>query len=378
MAADGPDVVAIAGRFTVEGSVTATAPLGRGHIHDSYLITCSDGSRVRRYVLQRVNEHVFADPAALMHNVERVTRHLRSRLSGQSEPALERRCLALVPTRTGGSHERDARGDCWRAYHYIEGSVTHEAIRSEAQARSAAAAFGAFQRALADLPAPRLRETIPDFHVTPRRLAQLDRAITADTHGRVAQARTEIGLARARQALADELLALHRAGALPERVVHNDTKLNNVLFDAQTDAALCVVDLDTVMPGLAPYDFGDLVRSCTLAREDAPGPHGVDLDLDLYEALLRGYLEGAGDLLAPAERTALPLACRLITYELGVRFLTDYLQGDRYFKIARPDHNLERARVQLALMEAMERKQAAMQRLVGKLDNAGARAPQPR
>ena len=151
-----------------------------------------------------------------------------------------------------------------------------------------------------------------------------------------------------------------------------------MLFDAHTDAALCVVDLDTVMPGLAPYDFGDLVRSCALAREDAPGPHGVDLDLDLYEALLRGYLEGAGDMLAPAERAALPLACRLITYELGVRFLTDYLRGDRYFKIARPDHNLERARVQLALMEAMERKQAAMQRLTGQLGDAGSRAPQPR
>jgi Ser/Thr protein kinase RdoA (MazF antagonist) len=221
-------------------------------------------------------------------------------------------------------------------------------------------------------------ETIPDFHVTPRRLERLERAIAEDTRGRVARALPEIELARSRRPLADALLAQHRAGALPERIVHNDTKLNNVLFDDRTGAALCVVDLDTVMPGLAPYDFGDLVRSCALAREDRPDPHGVDLDLDLFAALLRGYLEGAGDMLGPAERTALPLACRLIAYELGMRFLTDYLHGDRYFKTRHQEHNLERARVQLALMEAMERKKTAMQRLVEKLAGEASRAPQPR
>src|SRR5262245_46776537 len=180
MGADAPDLTAIAGHFALAGHLSSGAPLGRGHIHDSYLLRCGDGSEVRRYVLQRINRHVFADPDALMGNVERVTRHLRTALAAQPEATPERRSLRLVATHGGASFARDAHGDCWRIYRYIEDSVTHEAIGNVAQARSAARAFGAFQRSLADLPAPRLTETIPDFHVTPRRLEQLERAIAAD------------------------------------------------------------------------------------------------------------------------------------------------------------------------------------------------------
>jgi Ser/Thr protein kinase RdoA (MazF antagonist) len=295
-----------------------------------------------------------------------VTGHVRTKLALRCEPALARRCLDLVDSVAGGTLVRDANGGWWRAYRFIEGSVTHELIRDHRQAFLAARAYGEFQRLLADLPPPPLAETIPDFHVTPARVALLEDAVARDPHRRVAHSRAEVELALARAPLADALLAEQRTGALPERVVHNDTKLNNVLFDADTGDALCVVDLDTVMSGLAPYDFGDLVRSCALAQEDDASAL-AGFDLGLFEALLRGYLEGAGDMLNEAERRALPLACRLITYELGVRFLTDFIEGDHYFKTVRAGQNLERAHAQFALLQAMEREDAAMQRLVERI-----------
>ena len=364
MAAGAAELAAVAARFAFEGTLTAAAPLGRGHIHDSYLLAFDAGAGARRYVLQRINTHVFADPRTLMHNVARVTAHLRSKLAAQGEHDVERRCLTLAGAKDGETAVRDAHGGWWRAWHYVEDSVTHESIDDERQARSAARAYGEFQRLLADLPPPRLAETIPDFHVTPQRLRRLEAAVARDPQGRVARARAEIEVALAHRPLADALLAMHRAGALPERVTHNDTKLNNVLFDARADEALCVVDLDTVMPGLGAWDFGDLVRSSALAREDRAGPTGAHLDIGLFEALLHGYLEGAGEVLTAIEREVLPLGCRVMAYELGVRFLTDYLEGDVYFKTEHAEHNLERARVQLELMLAMERQEAAMQRIV--------------
>jgi Ser/Thr protein kinase RdoA (MazF antagonist) len=364
MAAGVAELAAVAARFAFEGKLTAAAPLGRGHIHDSYLLAFDAAAGVRRYVLQRINTHVFADPRTLMHNVARVAAHLRSKLSAQGEHDVGRRCVTLVVTNDGETEVRDAHGGWWRAWNYIEGSVTHESIGDERQAYSAARAYGEFQRLLADLPAPRLAETIPDFHVTPQRLRRLEAAVALDPGERAARARAEIDLALAHRPVADALLAMHRAGALPERIVHNDTKLNNVLFDARSDQALCVVDLDTVMPGLGAWDFGDLVRSCALAREDSAGADGVHLDLGLFESLLRGYLEGAGDMLTTAECEVLPLGCKVMAYELGMRFLTDYLEGDVYFKTEHAEHNLERARVQLDLMEAIARQEAAMQRIV--------------
>jgi Ser/Thr protein kinase RdoA (MazF antagonist) len=376
MAASDAELAAVAARFAFDGALASAVPLGRGHIHDSYLVSVDAGAHARRYVLQRINTHVFADPITLMHNLARVTTHLRGRLAARGERDIRRRCLALVVAADGAPLVRDADGGWWRAWHYVEGSVTHERIDHEDQARSAARAYGEFQRLLADLPAPRLAETIPDFHVTPQRLRQLERSLARDVHGRAAHARAEIELALARRPLADALLAPYRAGALPERITHNDTKVNNVLFDAQSDDALCVVDLDTVMPGLAAWDFGDLVRSCALAHEDRRDAGGVRFDLDLFEALLRGYLEGTGGMLTAAEHDALPVACRLMAYELGMRFLADYLDGDVYFRIDRADHNLERARVQLELMEAMERQEGSMRRLVTRL--AACTPAQPR
>jgi Ser/Thr protein kinase RdoA (MazF antagonist) len=376
MATDAAELAAVAARFAFDGALTAAAPLGRGHIHDSYLLSFDAGAGARRYVLQRINTHVFADPRTLMHNAARVTAHLRSKLAAQGGHDVERRCPTLAGTKHGEPAVRDAHGGWWRAWNYIEDSVTHESIDDERQARSAARAYGEFQRLLADLPAPRLAETIPDFHVTPQRLRRLEAAVARDPQRRVARARAEIELALAHRPLADALLRMHRAGALPERITHNDTKLNNVLFDAGDDEALCVVDLDTVMPGLAAWDFGDLVRSCSLAREDRAEPGGVLFDIGLFEALLRGYLEGAGDMLTATEREVLPLACEVMAYELGMRFLTDYIEGDVYFKTEFAEHNLARARVQLELMLAMQRREDAMCELVSRLGSE--RRTQPR
>ena len=237
--------------------------------------------------------------------------------------------------------------------------------QTPAQAEQAGRAFGEFQSLLADLPAPRLHETIPDFHNTPLRYAALERAIAADACGRVAAAQPEIEFVGRRRALAPALLDLHRAGEIPERIVHNDAKITNVLLDAATGAGLCVVDLDTVMPGLSLYDFGDMVRTMTSpTAEDETDLSQVEVQLPLFEALARGYLAAAGCFLNAAERAQLVTAGKLITLEQGVRFLTDFLSGDTYYKTQRPDQNLDRCRTQLKLVASLERHEVALTRLV--------------
>jgi Ser/Thr protein kinase RdoA (MazF antagonist) len=257
-------------------------------------------------------------------------------------------------------------GNFWRAFHFIEGTRTVDVVESPAQAFQVAQAFGRFQKLLADLPAPRLHDTIPDFHHTPKRFAALEKAIAADAFNRSASAKAEIDFALRHQAICSALLAAQ----LPERVTHNDTKLNNVLLDAATGEGLCVIDLDTVMPGLALYDFGDLVRSAANpAREDEHDLAKVEMEFPLFEALLRGYLSGAGNFLTTAEKSLLPIAGQVIAFELGLRFLTDFLEGDAYFKTHRAGQNLDRCRVQFKLVESMRRQEAAMTRLAASLSD---------
>jgi Ser/Thr protein kinase RdoA (MazF antagonist) len=368
MTAAGADAALAAARaFALPAPPARAAPLVRGRIHDSYVVTCDAPSGARRFVLQRINERVFAEPAALMENVARVTGHVYRMLAAAGAPDPHRRTLTLVPAHDGRPTARDDAGGWWRAYAFIEDSVPFRAPADVRQAREAARAFGEFQRLLADLPGPRLHETIADFHATPRRVEALEDAVRADPHGRASGIRDELAHVHRLRGLADALLSLHRAGELPERITHNDTKLDNVLFDARSGAALCVVDLDTVMPGLAAYDFGDLVRSCAAPREDAADAANPRIDLALYEALLRGYLEGTGGLLTPAERDVLPVACQVIAFELGVRFLTDHVLGDVYFRTTRPGQNLTRARLQLALVDAFARERRAMEALGARL-----------
>ena len=356
------DVRAIAGHFEIPGAFLHAEPCGNGHINDSYRATYrQDGAEVR-YVIQRINHHVFQDPVAVMENIQRVTAHLHQKLATETDSA--RQTLTVIPARDGRPCYPDADGNYWRTYIFIERTRTYEAIENPAQAYEVARAFGRFQQLLTDLPAPPLHETIPDFHHTPKRFADMEKAIVADAVNRARSAKAEIEFALRRRPITGLLLNAN----LPVRIIHNDSKLDNVLLDAATGQGLCVIDLDTVMPGLAPYDFGDQVRSVTsLTREDERDLSKVRLHLPVFEALARGYLSAASVFLTPAEKQHLVLAGKLITFEIGVRFLADYLAGDTYFKVHREGHNLDRCRTQFKLVGSIEEREESMSNLVAGL-----------
>ena len=360
----GPDLRAIIERFQVHGDLRDVVPWGTGHIHATYRSAFVAEGRVHRFIHQRINDRVFPDVAGLMENVVRVTGHVASKVRSAGGD-VERETLALVPTRDGASHFVTEQHGSWRTYRFIEGTVTHETASSQDVIHEAARAFGRFQAMLADLPAPRLREVIPGFHDTPARLAALREAVLRDRAGRAASAAGEIAFAERRASSVSRLLDLQASGVIPERITHNDTKLNNVLFDASSGRALCVVDLDTVMPGLAAHDFGDAVRlGACAAAEDEPDPSRVELDLGLFEALAAGTLDATADLLVPAEVEALPLGAVLMTFECGMRFLTDYLDGDRYFRVRHELQNLDRCRRHWRLVEDMENNMEEMTKAV--------------
>lgn len=341
-------VRAVGRQFALPGEVTAAVPHGQGHINRTLLATTAGG----RFVFQCINEAIFRDVPALMDNIRRVTAH-----APECTPT-------LVPTRDGAPFARDAAGAAWRVYRFVEGARSVQKIESPEQAREVARAFGAFQRRLATLPAPRLHEVLPGFHDTRRRYAALHEAIAADPVRRVAEAREEIAFALAREHEAGVLLDLHAAGRLPERVVHNDCKLNNLLLDG-AGRATCVLDLETTMPGFAPCDFGDMVRTASCAAaEDEQDLARVAADPAMLRALAGGYLEGAAELLNPDEVAHLAFAGRLITLEQGVRFLADHLRGDTYYRIHRPGHNLDRTRAQLALVRSLEGRQTEFERII--------------
>lgn len=337
----------VAGLFALAGPVSLAEPFGSGHINDTYRVVAGG----QEYVLQRINTDIFRDPAGLMDNVDRVCRHLASKRTGH---------LTVVPARSGAlwaSHE----GEAWRVYERVLGVRSYDQIETAEQARQVGEAFGRFQEQLSDLPPPRLVETIPDFHNTARRYERFEAAVAADSHGRVPECAAEVQALRRREPLSRVLAER----GLPERIVHNDTKLNNVLFSEATGDALCVVDLDTVMPGLVAADFGDMVRTATnTGAEDDQDLSRVGCDRDIFAALARGYLSAARGFLTKAEVDTLALSGQVLTYELVLRFLTDYLEGDPYFKTHRPRHNLERARAQLRLVESLEEQAAELERVV--------------
>jgi Ser/Thr protein kinase RdoA (MazF antagonist) len=354
-----PDFRAIGRSFSIHGEFHSAEPFGSGHINDTYRVAYDQAGVQMRYVFQRINRNIFKDPHALMQNVRRVTAHLAAKVAGESDAG--RRTLTLVPTRSGEWFHEDSIGECWRVYVFIERARTLDLLESPEQAFKAAQAFGKFQSQLADLPAPRLNVTIPDFHNTPKRFAAFEAAVAADPAGRAQMARVEIDFALRHRGLCGVLLEAN----LPERVTHNDTKFNNVLLDDATDDGICVIDLDTVMPGMALYDFGDMVRSgANAAGEDERDLAKVALKFPMFEAITRGYLSAAGAFLTKRERQFLTVAAQLITFELGIRFLTDFLSGDTYFKVHREGHNLDRCRVQLKLVDSMNQQEDRMQKLV--------------
>lgn len=350
-----------AGAFLAAGDFASARRLSIGHIHDTFVVTRQAGSGSRRYLLQRINSHVFPSPVAMMINISRVTEHIRDRLQqeGRVEEAL--RVLSVIPAADGHACWQDGEGGWWRTYSYVENTRVYDRVESPEMGYRGARAFGDFVRLLANLPGPRLEVTIPHFHDTPARFDALVRAVEADPGGRAGQARDAIVFALERQPLAGALADEGRTLDLPERVAHNDTKFNNVLFDRDSGEAVCVVDLDTVMPGLVLHDFGDLVRTTvSTAAEAERDPEKTDLRLPVFEAVARGYLAGAGGILTDHELRLMAVAPRVIALELGLRFLCDYLEGDRYFRAAYPEHNLDRARTQLRLLERMENQADAM------------------
>ena len=359
---------AVAEAFEIPGRWIASRRWGTGWINDTLLAEFDDAGRRTRWIQQRINAGVFRNPAHVMENIARVTEHQRRALARRDAADAERRALRLVPARDGGFAWVDADGAWWRSFHFIEGASTRDAVGSPAEAGAAAEAFARFLADLADLPAPRLHETIPHFHDARARFDQLRAAAAADAHGRLADCRREFDAALAHEPLVAKLESLLASGALPERVSHNDTKINNVLLDDATSEGVCVIDLDTVMPGSALYDFGDLARrAASPVAEDERDLAKVRVDPRLFEALVAGWLRGAGDCLADAERHELVFASQLMTLVIGMRFLADHLAGDVYFRIQRPGQNLDLARTQLALLADFDRREESLRAIAGRL-----------
>lgn len=319
---------------------------------------------MKRYVLQYINSNVFRDPERVMENIEAVTHHLRTKvLRRGGDPSRE--AMQIVLTTDGNSFYRSPRNEYWRAYDFIEGAQTYETVENALHFYHAGRAFGQFQLLLSDFPAHTLHETIERFHDTRKRFGDFLRAVQADSHGRVQTVPEEIAFILAREKDTGVLIDLMSAGEIPLRVTHNDTKFNNIMIDDKTGEGICVLDLDTVMPGSILYDYGDAIRfGASTALEDEPNLELVWLDLDLFTAYTQGYLSVAKDFLVPAELKQLAFSAKLMTLEVGMRFLTDYLQGDTYFKIGHPTHNLDRARTQLKLVADMEAKMPTMEAII--------------
>ena len=345
------------------GEVYATyEPYGNGHINDTFLVSAD-----KRYILQRMNTAIFRHPEQLMENILRVTEHIRSKTAETSKDVA--RCtLTVVLTRDNSALFKDSQGNCWRLYDFVEGTVAKQKVEAPRDFYACAKAFGRFQGMLADFSAEELFEPIADFHNTPKRYAALMTAVTADKCGRLADVRPEVDFAAAREDFCKTLERARANGSLPLRVTHNDTKLNNILFDEVTGEPVCVIDLDTVMPGYSVNDFGDSIRfGANTAAEDEPELSLVSLDLELFELYAKGFIEGCDGRLTRAEIELLPIGAIMMTLECGMRFLTDYLEGDTYFKIHRENHNLDRARNQFALVADMEKKLPQMREIIRKL-----------
>ncbi len=342
-------------KFRLEGVPISCERYGEGHINRTYLVVTDAG---RRYILQRVSRAAFHNIPGLMRNIVAVTTYLGERCRDPRE------CLHLVETIDHRLWHEDEEGESWRVYDFIEDSICLQKPESAEDFYQSASAFGNFQRLLKDFPADTLYETIPRFHHTPDRYRIFHEALRADKMGRACGVRKEIDFALAHEQEAGFLLKLQETGELPLRVTHNDTKLNNVMLDSTTRRALCVIDLDTVMPGLVAYDFGDSIRfGASTASEDERDLGKVGLDLSLYRRFAEGFIPACGNLNA-CEIETLPMGAKLMTLECGIRFLTDYLEGDHYFSIARPEHNLDRARTQFCLVEDTERKWEEIRRIV--------------
>ena len=343
--------------FRMNGNPIRCARIGNGHINSTLKVETDEGAE---YVLQKINKHVFKDPVSLMNNAGAITDYIRERVD---DPRL---ALHFITTLDGKFYHQDADGEFWRMYDFV-GGFCMETPECDGDFYQSALAFGRFQQLLSDYPADTLTETIPEFHNTVDRYRQFKEAVNADPVGRLSGVREEVEFLLAREQRGTQLQRMREAGELPLRVTHNDTKLNNVLLDKNTRTSLCVLDLDTVMPGLSAYDFGDSIRfGAATAAEDERDLDKMEMDLHLFEVYTQGFLEAATSL-TEREIQVLPLGAYVMTLEVATRFLKDYLEGDHYFKVAYPEHNLIRARTQMKLVADMEGKMEEMNRIVARV-----------
>jgi len=364
------DLARVAANFSLKGTFAGGHPYGSGHIHDTFRIrTAEDGCP--DYILQRINRNVFHDVPRLMENIVRVTAHLRAKSSANpgADPSCE--VLTVIPTRDGRHFHEDNDGDCWRVYVFIDRHRSFDRMDTPERACAGGTHFGHFLRLLADFPDPPPHVTIGEFHNLEMHLQRFFARLQDNPCHRAGQVATEIAFVQSRAETMKRLLRPERAGPIPLRITHNDTKFNNILFAEQGGGA-CVIDLDTVMPGYVHYDFGDAVRSgCNRASEDELDLERVGLDIDLFKGYARGFLSSLGDCLSEVEVAHLAFSAKLFAYMIGLRFLSDFLAGDRYFKSRYPGHNLQRARVQFRLLESMESQSAQMEDIIQTLAAAG-------
>jgi hypothetical protein len=345
----------IVNQFAIYGEFEGLSSFGGGHINDTFLSRWNQAGTEVRYTHQRINHRVFLRPDEVMENIQRVTSHIREKLRASGEKDISRRALTVVPAKDGKLFYRDEEGGWWRTYLFVEHTHTKDNATSPEEARFLGASIGRFQKQLADLPQPRLYDTIPDFHNMEKRYIRFYDAVSKDVKGRAKEARAEIDFMGDNEERGGILVRQLRNGNIPERITHNDTKMNNILVDDKDFRALCMIDLDTVMPGTSLFDVGDLIRTVTTtAAEDEKNLSMVKFDIVYFRALLEGYLSEALEFLTGDEIALIVESGRNLTQIMGLRFLTDYLEGDSYYHISRPDHNIDRCRNQIALIRSMD------------------------
>lgn len=349
--------------FPMGGDIVKLGQYGNGHINDTYLVELEGGSRL---ILQRINHEIFRNPEQLMENILKVTSHIRKKIEQEGGDPL-RETLNVICAEDGKPYYKDSEGNYFRVYRFIDRAISYDAVKKPADFYESAVAFGHFQYMLSDFPAQELHDIIPGFHDTKARFARFCQVMKEDKFGRAREMDAEIQFVLDRLNLAEELGRMQAAGELPLRVTHNDTKLNNIMLDEKTGKAICVIDLDTVMPGLAVNDFGDSIRfGASTGAEDEIDLDKVECSMELYEIYTKGFIEGCAGRLTEAELKALPIGAKAMTFECGMRFLTDYLEGDVYFKVHREGQNRDRCRTQFKLVADMEKKWDEMNRIVDK------------
>jgi Ser/Thr protein kinase RdoA (MazF antagonist) len=352
--------------FVADGSFLNGEPYVSGHIHDTFLVNTIEKNK-DDYILQRLNNNIFKNIPELQHNIERVTVHLRNKLKSVPGSNIKRECLQLIPSRDGKSWITDKDGNYWRMYIFITNHRSYNIVDSPDKAFQGGKAIGRFQAMLSDMPGGPLFETIPWFHNIEKRIETFNLKINENPVGRVETVRKEIDQFLQRSEEMKTILKLGKEGRIPLRITHNDTKFNNILLD-ENDKALCVIDLDTVMPGYVHYDFGDSIRTAAnTASEDEKDLSKINMDINLFKAYAEGYLSETGNTLNKVEKEYLAFAPKLITYTIAIRFLTDFIDGDHYFKTHHELHNLQRARAQLKLVKSMEDQYGDMQKIISRL-----------